>query len=291
MQSVLQSDSRPVSPLFDAHAHLFPSRIAEKAVEAISDFYGLQMAGKGTAEDLNARCRRAGVTHVLICSTATHPGQADSINQFMSDTAIANRQARMSGQPLPEYIPFGTAFPGGDFNAIRQDVLQVLELGLSGIKLHPDFQRIAADDEGVYELCRVLDGRLPILIHAGDHRTVNSTPQRIARLAKAFPRQTFIAAHFGGWSVWPQVLGHLADLPNVLVDSSSSLMLLSNSDAMRLVSGFGADRVLFGTDYPAEDPFEELSRFMALPLSQQDRQAILYRNAFRHFGLSSSFSG
>jgi len=286
MQSIHLPDSRPAGPLFDAHAHLFPSRIAEKAVEAISDFYGLQMAGKGTPEDLNARCRRAGVTHVLICSTATHPGQASSINQFMRDTATANRQARMSSSTLPEYIPFGTAFPGSDVQAIRQDVRQVLDLGLSGIKLHPDFQKIAADDEGVYELCRVLDSRLPILIHAGDHRTVNSTPQKIARLARAFPHQTFIAAHFGGWSVWPQVLGHLADLPNVLVDSSSSLMLLSNSDAMRLVGGFGADRVLFGTDYPAEDPLEELNRFMALPLSQEDRQAILYRNAFKLFGLA-----
>lgn len=286
MQSVRQSGFRPSSPLFDAHAHLFPSRIAEKAVEAISDFYGLQMAGKGTAEDLNARCRRAGVTHVLICSIATHPDQADSINRFMSDAAMANRQARMTGQSLPEYITFGTAFPGSDFQAIRQDVRQVLELGLSGIKLHPDFQRIAADGEGVYELCRILDGQLPILIHAGDHRTVNSTPQRIARLARAFPHQTIIAAHFGGWSVWPQVLRHLADLPNVLVDSSSSLMLLSSLDAMRLISGFGADRVLFGTDYPAEDPLEELNRFMALPLSQEDRQSILYRNAFKLFGLA-----
>lgn len=285
MQSIHLPDSRPAGPLFDAHAHLFPSRIAEKAVEAIGDFYGLQMAGNGTPVDLNARCRKAGVTHVLICSTATHPGQADSINQFMSETGMTNRQARMTGQALPSYIPFGTAFPGSDFHAIRQDVQQVLNLGLSGIKLHPDFQRIEADDEGVYELCRVLDGRLPILIHAGDHRTVNSTPQKIARLAKAFPHQTIIAAHFGGWSVWPHVLGHLADLPNVLVDSSSSLMLLSRSEAIRLIGGFGADRVLFGTDYPAEDPFEELNRFMMLPLSEGERQAILYRNAFRLFGL------
>jgi len=55
MQSVQPPDSRPASPLFDAHAHLFPSRIANKAVEAIGEFYGLQMAGKGTSDDLNAR--------------------------------------------------------------------------------------------------------------------------------------------------------------------------------------------------------------------------------------------
>lgn len=270
-------------PKIDAHAHLFPDKIAERAVSSIGDFYGLQMNGTGTVEDLTVRCRKAGITHVLVCSTATHRGQADSVNTFISRILQENRLARQRNPGLTQFIAFGTAYPGDDLDTVRRDVDQVLDLSLAGIKLHPDFQKIAADSDGVFALCRVLEGRLPILIHAGDHRYQTSAPERIARLARAFPQQTFIAAHFGGWSVWSQSLQHLASLPNVFVDSSSSLMLMSPSDARRLIDGFGVERVLFGTDYPAEDPLEELSRFMAIPLNDAERRAILYENARQLF--------
>jgi len=270
-------------PKIDAHAHLFPARIAERAVAAIGDFYGLTMACSGTIEDLTDCSRAIGASHVLVCSTATHPGQASSINLFINEARRKNRTAVMSDPKMPQFIAFGTSFPGDDPDAITRDIEQVLELSLSGIKLHPDFQHLAADSEGIMTMCRVLDGQLPILIHAGDLRTTASSPERIARLARAFPEQTFLAAHFGGWSVWPQVLQYLADLPNVLVDSSSSLMLMSQTDARKLIDGFGVDRVLFGTDYPAEDPAEELVRFMSLPLNDAERRAILYENARRLF--------
>lgn len=38
---------------------------------------------------------------------------------------------------------------------------------------------------------------------------------------------------------------------------------------------------MFGTDYPAVLHTDELERFMALKLSRQERQDILYNNAAR----------
>ncbi len=36
----------------DAHAHIYPNKIAEKAVHAVGDFYNIPMSSGGTAEDL-----------------------------------------------------------------------------------------------------------------------------------------------------------------------------------------------------------------------------------------------
>ena len=48
---------------------------------------------------------------------------------------------------------------------------------------------------------------------------------------------------------------------------------------------YGADRVLFGTDYPMWDPSEELARFNAIPLTEEERERVLWKNADRLFGL------
>ena len=38
--------------IIDAHAHIYPDKIADKATKAIGDFYGLNMEMTGTAERL-----------------------------------------------------------------------------------------------------------------------------------------------------------------------------------------------------------------------------------------------
>ncbi|MEI5604451.1 amidohydrolase family protein, partial [Streptomyces brasiliscabiei] len=55
--------------------------------------------------------------------------------------------------------------------------------------------------------------------------------------------------------------------------------------ARELICAYGAERVLFGTDYPMWNPAQELERFLALRLPQRDEENILYNNAARLFGL------
>ena len=50
---------------------------------------------------------------------------------------------------------------------------------------------------------------------------------------------------------------------------------------MNLVRTFGAKRILFGTDSPWADPQAELQHIRALPLSEEERAAILGGNAQR----------
>ena len=52
-----------------------------------------------------------------------------------------------------------------------------------------------------------------------------------------------------------------------------------------LIEAYGADKVLFGTDFPMWDPSDELERLYALGLGEDELDNILYKNANRIFDL------
>ena len=98
-----------------------------------------------------------------------------------------------------------------------------------------------------------------------------------------YPRLTVVGAHFGGWSVWKDAVEILPQYQNFYVECSSSLYAMSADEAKALILAYGADRVLFGTDYPMWEIETELDRFFQIDLSEEDREKILYKNAEKLF--------
>ena len=80
--------------VIDAHFHLYPEKIAAKAVEGIGGFYGITMNEKGMAEDMLERGKSAGIDRHLIFSVATTPAQVKSINEFIAREAQAKSDVR-----------------------------------------------------------------------------------------------------------------------------------------------------------------------------------------------------
>jgi len=72
---------------------------------------------------------------------------------------------------------------------------------------------------------------------------------------------------------------------NIYVDCSSLLYALQPDTAVKLIRKIGAERVLFGTDYPMWDPREEVERFDRLDLTPGERALILHENTARLLGL------
>ena len=162
----------------------------------------------------------------------------------------------------------------------------MMELGLRGLKIHPDFQKLAIDDERGIETYRAIARRgLPVLFHMGDSRYDFSSPERLTNLLRRVPDLQAIAAHFGGWSIWPQALAH-PQPDTVLFDTSSTTGMTDRDTVMRLIDQIGPDRLLFGTDFPMWSPKEELERFLALDLDESSRQKILYDNFMNLLHLS-----
>jgi predicted TIM-barrel fold metal-dependent hydrolase len=79
------------------------------------------------------------------------------------------------------------------------------------------------------------------------------------------------------WNLsWDYLVGR-----NVYMDTSSSLAFMEPERAVEMIRKHGADKMLFGSDYPMWDHREELDRFNALKLTENERKAILYGNAHR----------
>ena len=166
---------------------------------------------------------------------------------------------------------------------MRADVEEIIRLGLKGVKIHPDIQRVEIDDPRMHRMYELCEGRLPILMHTGDCRYDYSNPNRIIPILEKYPSLTVIGAHFGGWSIWEEATERLSAYKNLLVDCSSSLYAISKETAKRLIMTYGTDRVLFGTDYPLWTPESEIARFMELDLTDREREDILYNNAEKLF--------
>lgn len=259
--------------IIDAHVHVFPDKIAVKAVDAIGKYYNIKMDGIGTVEDLLYNGAQAGIQKYVIHSTATRVDQVAPINDFIYETHNSSNS----------FIGLGTLHP--DLDDIDSEVDRIISMGLKGIKLHPEFQGFSIDDDNMMPVYKAIEGKLPVLIHMGDEVKTSSSPQRLEKIIKLFPRLTVIAAHMGGYRMWEESIKHLVG-KNVYFDTSSTLFMLEKDKFVSMLRSHGVEKILFGTDYPMWSQQEEIDRFLALDLTEEERNMVFWKNASKLFNVS-----
>ncbi len=257
--------------IYDFHAHIYPQKIADKAVASVGDFYHIRMQETGTPERLLQLGDENGITNFIVHSVATGAKQVQSVNDFIA-SAVKEHPDR--------FIGFGTTH--ADYEGKCDEIERMISLGLSGVKIHPDSQLFYVDDPRMFEVYDCIQGRLPILVHCGDYRYDYDSPERVRRVLDMFPKLTFIAAHFGGWSVQDLAVEYLLDT-GCYLDCSSSMMYLGSKRSRELIRLYGAERFLFGSDYPMWHPGEELGRLRSLGLNEEEMDLMLWKNAERIF--------
>lgn len=258
--------------IIDSHAHIFPLKIADAAVSNVGGFYGIDpMAHKGTSEDLIEVSRAAGTEGFLVFSTATTPKQVESIHNFIKSECDKH----------PQFIGAGTMHK--DYEDFEREIDRIYGMGMRGIKLHPDLQLFAIDDEKMFPIYEVLESRgMFVITHAGDPRYSYSHPSQVSRVAKAFPRMPIIAAHMGGWMMWEEARAELAGLENIYVDTCSTCSFATTETLLRSINSFDGEKIFFATDYPMWDPKAELDKVLSLGLSEGKLERILAKN-FENF--------
>ena len=85
--------------------------------------------------------------------------------------------------------------------------------------------------------------------------------------------------------MWEKASRELCGLDSLYVDCSSSLMYNDAGTAREMIRRYGADRVLFGSDYPMHDPEKEAKRLLSLGLTDDEYEMIFYDNAARLLGI------
>lgn len=267
------TSAHPPMPVIDVHAHIYPPKIADRAVQAVGDFYAIDMENlHGTAEALLEAKNAAPLTHFVVHSVATTPHAVTSINNFIADQCRAH----------PEFIGFAAMHQ--DFENPEDEIERAIGLGLRGVKLHPDTQRVNMDDPRLMRIYEIIEGRLPLIVHTGDYRYDYSHPRRLKSILRAFPNLVVDAAHFGGWSM-PEIGYDFLHDERVFVDVSSSMAFLGERRTRELVEMWGADRVMFGSDFPMWSPVAEYETFASLGFSESEMEDMLWHNAERFLGM------
>jgi hypothetical protein len=153
-------------------------------------------------------------------------------------------------------LPFASVQPAAGRRAL-ESLERSLEAGMVGIgELLPQAQGYALGDPWFTRVVELAERRrLPITLHATDPQAGPAagpaTPLGpLVRLAAEHPQATFILAHFGGGLAFSGAWAREPLPGNLYFDTAASPLLYDPGVYRRAVDCVGADRILFGTDYP-----------------------------------------
>lgn len=268
----------------DFHTHAFPDGLAERAVSSLQE--GVRRADEGfddtafadgTAAGLIGLMDSGGVKYSVLLPVATRSGQSDGINRWSDELRRKNDRI----------IPFGAVFP--DENAFRT-LEDIADLGYKGIKMHGDFQHFYADEErmlDIYRRCGELG--LIVMLHAGfdcaSPKDIHVTPERMARVLEKVSGITFVLAHMGGIRCEDRAARILAGAENLYVDTAYTAGRISPGKMREYIDAFGADKVLFASDSPWNDPADAAQLLEASGISPGEKELIYYKNACGLLGI------
>ena len=260
--------------IIDFHTHVYPEAIARKAADNVRAFYdGIgNDAIDGRVQTLLERGKEAGITNFVLLPVATKPDRTRHINEFIIREANAQ----------PCFTGFGTVHAA--MENLMEEVDAIEAMGLKGIKIHPDCQHFNIDDPRLFPLYEHIQGRLPMMMHLGDENYDYSHPARLRRVLELFPKLQVCAAHFGGHTMYETAKEYLSDT-QCIMDISSTLMFLDPKVAENYINHYGAERLAFGSDYPVFDPVREMDLFLALDLTDDQKEQIAWKTATRFLNL------
>ncbi len=281
------------TPIVDAHCHVLPGSFDARCAElserdaTFAALFPVPDPRIATAETLLADMDRAGVTHAVVMGMGWRTlDLAREVNDYLAES-VSRRPDRLTGfcAVNPAWGP-----------AAASEIRRCANAGLRGLgELHPDTQGFDVTDPAV--MGPIMDALRelgwPVVMHASEpvgHQYPGkgrTTPDKLYRFIENFPDNVIVCAHWGGglpfYGLMPEAPQVLA---NVYFDSAASPFLYRPEVFDRVADLAGADKILFGTDYPLISHRRLMRQVYESKLSHDDRQAVLGGNAGRVFGLA-----
>lgn len=255
--------------LIDFHTHIFPEKIADKTIAGLSATCQIVPYTNGKADGLFASMKEGGIACSVILPVATAPRQFDSIHRFALQFQEGDR------------ISFGSIHP--DCSDYKEKLRWIKEQGFRGIKLHPDYQGAYFNDIRYKRiLAYASELELVIVTHAGldpvSPDDIHCTPKMAAEVLDEVQPKNLVLAHMGGNGLFDEAEELLVGR-DVYFDTSYVLDKMDPVQFVRMVRNHGADRILFGTDSPWGGQKEFAEAFRQLPLTEEEKAKIAYKNA------------
>lgn len=271
--------------IYANHAHLFPKNTKPN----------------GDKEYLKRLLDECGIEKVVCFA----PFQ----NQMAMYDLVENRNQWLAQEIAnePQLVGFGTI--NFDEDNLEDQVKQIAELGLLGIKIHPAYQEVKIDSPQlfrVYETAQKED--LFLSFHTGLHwhRISDYAMLLFDEVAYNFPNLRFSMEHMGGYSFFKETLlimnnnsrgerhttfagwTSIAMQTDDMGNPRQGAWSLTDDDLCTLIHQTGIERSIFGLDTPYNDAkkiSEAIERIKHLPITEEAKIAILGGNLKRELRL------
>ncbi len=279
-----------VAVIVDFHTHIVPPAIKnnpEKYAGTDPVFVELYSSPKpklATADDLIASMDKEGVqvSVALNIAWSSHELCTETNNYIME--SVTRYPDRIVG--------FGAvSFQSPDLTIGEAE--RCARGGLKGIgELRPD-RRLLGNDTLLESFIEALiRHNLILLTHASEPvghiypGKGDITPDKLYPLMLRFPSLKLVCAHWGGglpfYALMPEVKRAMA---NVYFDTAASPYLYTPQIYTQIAQIAGAEKILFGTDYPLLPPGRLLKEIMSLSLPKETEGLVLSGNACRLLGI------
>ncbi len=258
--------------IIDFHTHIFPEKIAGKTIESLEKLSGITASTNGTLEGLLASMERTGVDMSVIMPVATKPGQMENINNYAKEVC----------EKYPgKLISFGGIHP--DVEDYKKELKRIKDLGLKGIKIHPDYQGVMIDD---VRFVNIIDYAselgLIILTHAGIDiglpEPVHCPPDKMRKVIDKIKPEKMIVAHYGGWKQWQEVYDYLAG-EKVYLDTAFTFDYIEQDMFLKILEKHDENKILFATDSPWSHASKDIAAVKTMPIDESIKQKIFSENA------------
>ena len=278
--------------IIDFHTHVFSPQIKKNRSQYIDSdpcfavLYSNHNAKLVTADELIASMDESGVDISVIVNIGwtTHELCVET-NDYILES-IARYPQRLIG--------FCAVQPQSQKAAIAE-IERCAKGGIRGVgEMRPDMQKLDFRNETVMEpLVEVMrKHNLILLTHTSEpvgHEYPGKgdiTPDMLYPFIASFPDLTIVCAHWGGglpfYALMPEVKQAMS---NVFFDTAASPLLYSPQVYNQAAQLVGADKILFGSDYPLLAQSRSLNEIKSLNLPEETKSLILSGNAQRLLGI------
>ncbi len=229
----------------------------------IHNHVGRAIDGKSqTISQLRANMKRLGITHSVIFPF-NEPGNL---------VEASRRLLEYRGRNIIPFLRFDPKTPNPD--AIAKELE---ENEYKGVKLHPKAQKFDAADKRYYDFYKTIQRfKIPLLFHTKKETKRNMDPDRIAALARKFPKLNIILGHYASMSM--DALAYIKTRNNLYAETS---IFSSDGTFDLILKATNPKRILFGSDSPYSSQEIELMKIKIAKITRQQREDILYNNAAR----------
>jgi len=238
--------------VIDCHAHMGPSGVD-------------QHLPRNAPEDMIGTMDRVGVSKACVSHCIA----------VFSDFRLGNQLVHKAIENHPDrFIGYAVLNPNYPEEIVDELAICFEKYGMKAIKWHGNVQQYPLDGDNYKPVLEYAESNNLTILCDGLGRF-----KTLRELSSQYRNTNFLIAHQGSWDMkgLPEALAVAAEAPNVYLDSSGSIEWFGGFE--KVVSKVGAEKVLFGSDFPWGNLAFMIGRVLFSEIRDEEKRSILGLNA------------